>query len=124
MAATALQESSGRDLPGLAFIANALPMAILVVGVGGEILFANPAAEQFFDTGATMLLKHALADILPFDSPLFQLMAQARDRGSSAAEREIGASRDIAMPHGAHPIRTAGAVKPRFQSRPLHIPET
>jgi two-component system nitrogen regulation sensor histidine kinase GlnL len=97
LAATALQESSGRDLPGLAFIANALPMAILVVGVGGEILFANPAAEQFFDTGATMLLKHALADILPFDSPLFQLMAQARDRGSSAAERDV----DLSTPrHG------------------------
>ena len=97
MAANALQESRGRDLPGLAFIANALPMAILVVGVREEILFANPAAEQFFDTGATMLLKHTLPDILPFDSPLFQLIAQARDRGSSAAERDV----DLSTPrHG------------------------
>ena len=81
----------------MAFIANALPMAILVVGPHREILFANPAAEQFFDTGATVLVKHVLADILPPDSPLFQLIAQAEERGASAAERDV----DLTTPrHG------------------------
>jgi two-component system nitrogen regulation sensor histidine kinase GlnL len=81
----------------MAFIANALPMAILVVGPQREILFANPAAEQFFDTGATVLVKHVLADILPPDSPLFQLIAQAEERGASAAERDV----DLTTPrHG------------------------
>jgi two-component system nitrogen regulation sensor histidine kinase GlnL len=72
-------------------------MAILVVGPQREILFANPAAEQFFDTGATVLVKHVLADILPPDSPLFQLIAQAEERGASAAERDV----DLTTPrHG------------------------
>mgnify|MGYP002394468596 CR=1 FL=1 len=81
----------------MAFIANALPMAILVIGGAREILFVNPAAEQFFDTGKAMLLKHRLPDILPFDSPLFQLIAQAEERNSSAAERDV----DLTTPrHG------------------------
>ncbi|MCP5410991.1 MAG: PAS domain-containing protein [Alphaproteobacteria bacterium] len=72
-------------------------MAILVIGTKREILFANPAAEQFFDTSATMLMKNALSDILPFDSPLFQLIAQVEERGSSAAERDV----DLSTPrHG------------------------
>ncbi len=86
------QDSSIPDPQGMAFIANALPMAILVVGPGQEILFANPAAEQFFDTGQTMLLKHRLADVLPLDSPLLQLVAQVRGRGASAAERDVDLS--------------------------------
>jgi two-component system nitrogen regulation sensor histidine kinase GlnL len=97
LAARGLQIFKMPDFPGMAFIANALPMAILVVGPGREILFANPAAEQFFDTGATVLVKHGLADILPSDSPLFQLIAQAEERGSSAAERDV----DLTTPrHG------------------------
>jgi two-component system nitrogen regulation sensor histidine kinase GlnL len=92
-----LQEAPVPDFPGTAFIANTLPMAILVIGAAREILFVNPAAEQFFDTGAPMLLKHRLPDILPFDSPLFQLIAQAEDRNSSAAERDV----DLTTPrHG------------------------
>jgi two-component system nitrogen regulation sensor histidine kinase GlnL len=92
-----LQESQALDFPGMAFIANALPMAILVIAKTREILFVNPAAEQFFDTGRAMLLKHRLLDILPFDSPLFQLIAQAEERNSSAAERDV----DLTTPrHG------------------------
>lgn len=97
MVARVLQKFRSPDNPGLAFIANALPMAILVIGTKREILFANPAAEQFFDTSATMLMKNALSDILPFDSPLFQLITQVEERGSSAAERDV----DLSTPrHG------------------------
>jgi two-component system nitrogen regulation sensor histidine kinase GlnL len=78
-------------------IANALPMPVLLIGPDQGITYVNPAAEQFFDTGAGILLKQSLADLLPFDSPLFQLIAQARERGSSAAERDV----DLSTPrHG------------------------
>src|ERR1043166_7055533 len=78
-------------------ITNALPMPVLLIGPSQNITFVNPAAEQFFDTGAGILLKQSLADLLPFDSPLFQLIAQARERGSSAAERDV----DLSTPrHG------------------------
>src|ERR1700744_3972330 len=78
--------------PGATFIANALPMPILLIGPRQEVVFANPAAEQFFDTGLVLLLKQRLPDLLPFDSPLFQLIAQAQERTSSAAERDVDLS--------------------------------
>jgi two-component system, NtrC family, nitrogen regulation sensor histidine kinase GlnL len=86
------------DCPVTEFsIANALPSPILVVGPGREIVYANPAAEQFFDTGAAILAKQTLADLLPFGSPMFQLVEQARRRDASAAERDV----DLSTPkHG------------------------
>ena len=45
-------------------IANTLPSPILVIGPRREIIYVNPAAEQFFDTGAAILLKQNLADLL------------------------------------------------------------
>jgi two-component system nitrogen regulation sensor histidine kinase GlnL len=73
-------------------IANALPMPVLLLGPRQEITYVNPAAEQFFDTGAGILLKQFINDLLPFDSPLFQLINQARERNSSAAERDVDLS--------------------------------
>src|ERR1700722_6491309 len=73
-------------------IANALPMPILLLGPQQEITYVNPAAEQFFDTGAGLLLKQFINDLLPFDSPMFQLINQARERSSSAAERDVDLS--------------------------------
>src|SRR5580698_3274317 len=82
-------------LPGA--IVNALPMPILLLGPNQEITYVNPAAEQFFDTGANILLKQTLTDLLPFHSPLVQLIAQVRERNSSAAERDV----DLSTPrHG------------------------
>ena len=73
-------------------IANALPMPIVMVGTRGELLFVNPAAEQFFATGMVHLLRQKLADILPFGSPLLQLVQQSRERGASIAERNVDLS--------------------------------
>ncbi len=57
--------SSGVDFPNGGPPANALPMPILVIGPNQEVLFANPAAEQFFDTSAAMLRKQSLTDLIP-----------------------------------------------------------
>jgi two-component system nitrogen regulation sensor histidine kinase GlnL len=70
-------------------IAASLPMPILLVGTRGELLFVNPAAEQFYDKGAGLLLRQKLGDLLPFGSPLIQLVQQARQRGASIAERNV-----------------------------------
>ena len=92
-----MQEPLFRRSPMEFPIANTLPSPILVIGAGQQIIYANPAAEQFFDTGAAILLKQKLSDILPFDSPLFQLVSQARERHASAAERDV----DLSTPrHG------------------------
>jgi two-component system nitrogen regulation sensor histidine kinase GlnL len=82
----------GGEVPATGAIANALPMPILLLGPRQEITYVNPAAEQFFDTGAGLLLKQFISDLLPFDSPLFQLINQARERNSSASERDVDLS--------------------------------
>jgi len=70
-------------------VASALPMPLLVVGPASELLFVNPAAEQFFDIGEGLLLRQSVEDLVPFGSPLIQLIAQARERGASVGERDV-----------------------------------
>jgi two-component system nitrogen regulation sensor histidine kinase GlnL len=77
---------------GTGTIANALPMPVMLLGAKQEVLYANPAAEQFFDTGLTLLRKQTLADLIAPHSPLFQLVAQAVERNASASERDIDLS--------------------------------
>jgi two-component system nitrogen regulation sensor histidine kinase GlnL len=92
-----LPKSRNTESVSTGLIANALPMPVLLIGPVQEIVFVNPAAEQFFDTGAGILVKQKLTDLLPFDSPLIQLIAQARERNSSASERDV----DLSTPrHG------------------------
>jgi two-component system nitrogen regulation sensor histidine kinase GlnL len=116
--------SSASEPPGGALIANALPMPVLLIGSRHEILFANPAAEQFFDTGLTLLRKQSLEDLLAAHSPLFQLVAQTAERNASASERDI----DISSPrHGERaadvtvtPVsEPEGAILLTFQERSL-----
>jgi two-component system, NtrC family, nitrogen regulation sensor histidine kinase GlnL len=86
-----------RENPVPAQIASALPMPVLVLGLRQEILFVNPAAEQFFDTGAGHLMKQKFTDLIPFGSPLFQLIGQAIQRRASVGERNV----DLTTPrHG------------------------
>src|SRR5262249_48294544 len=73
-------------------VASALPMPILMVNARGELIYANQAAEQFFAMGLGLPLKQKLADLLPFGSPLIQLVQQARERGASVAERNVDLS--------------------------------
>jgi len=117
--------SSGTpDLPVTAQIASALPMPVLVVGPELEIIFVNPAAEQFFSTGAGILLKQTLKDLIPFGSPVLQLVAQAIERRSSVGERHV----ELSTPrHGEHVadvtvsplIEPEGAVVVTLQERSL-----
>ncbi len=77
------------DGAAMAAIAGALPMPLLVIGEPQNIAFVNPAAEQFFDTGAGILIRQSLTELVPFGSPLIQLVAQARERGASVSERNV-----------------------------------
>jgi len=105
-------------------VAAALPMPILVVGVNGELLYANQAAEQFFDMGVGLLLRQKLADLLPFGSPLLQLVQQVRERDASIAERNVDLSTprrtdrlaDVTLATTAEP---EGAVVVLLQERSL-----
>jgi len=67
-------------------------MPILVVGPEDELVYANSAAEQFFAMGVGLLLKHRLVELLPFGSPLLDLVSQTRARGASIGERDVDLS--------------------------------
>jgi len=103
-------------------IAGALPMPILLIGAKDELLYANQAAEQFFDMGVGLLLRQKLSDLLPFGSPLLQLIGQARERRASIAERNV----DLSMPRTGERLADAtltpadeGAVILLLQERSL-----
>jgi two-component system, NtrC family, nitrogen regulation sensor histidine kinase GlnL len=56
---------------------NALPQPVLAIDPDGAIREVNIAAENFFDTGRASLLRSRLADIIPFGSPVLDLVAEA-----------------------------------------------
>jgi two-component system nitrogen regulation sensor histidine kinase GlnL len=85
------------DPQAIGQIAGALPMPVIVIGADQKIVYVNQAAEQFFDIGAGLLMKQKLADLIPFGSPMFSLVEQARERGASIGERNV----DLTTPrHG------------------------
>ena len=70
-------------------ILNALPDPILVVDADSVINFANAAAEQFFDAGASVLTRQRLDEVLPFASPILGLVQQVRADEASVSEYEV-----------------------------------
>jgi two-component system, NtrC family, nitrogen regulation sensor histidine kinase GlnL len=68
----------------------ALPDPVLVVDEGSRLRYANAAAEEFFDAGATMLMGVPLVDLLPADSPIFALIDSVRRTGASVSEYGVG----------------------------------
>ena len=56
---------------------NALAQPLLTVDVQGMVIDVNVAAETFFDMGRGALLRSRLTDLIPFDSPVLALVADA-----------------------------------------------
>ena len=54
-------------------------MPIILLSSKLEVLYANPAAEQFFDTGLTLLRKQTLADLMAQHSPLFKRVGKCEN---------------------------------------------
>ena len=71
-----------------AAILSCLSVAVLVVDSDGNIVFANPAAEQFFQSSIANLTKSSLPDLVLADNPLLSLISKARVQDS--AIREFG----------------------------------
>ena len=71
--------SGNRKKPDPARLLNALPQPVLAIDARGAVLEVNTAAENFFDMGRSWLLRSRLSDLLPFGSPLFELVADAME---------------------------------------------
>lgn len=67
----------------------ALPHPVLALAEGERIVYANPAAEQFFSAGQATLKRHRLADLVAFGCPLINLVEQVRRTGASVNEYGI-----------------------------------
>ena len=61
-------------IPDTAALLAALPDPVLALDRGGIVRFVNPAAEQFFGTGAAALCGTPLADLVVPHSPIFTLL--------------------------------------------------
>jgi two-component system nitrogen regulation sensor histidine kinase GlnL len=68
----------------------ALPDPVLVVDTANRLRYANAAAEEFFDVGATMLASLPLVELLPADSPVFALIDSVHRTGASVSEYGVG----------------------------------
>jgi two-component system nitrogen regulation sensor histidine kinase GlnL len=70
-------------------VLNALSTVIVTVDIESRILYVNSAAEQFFQGSKSSLAGKKLTSFLPEDSPLFELIDQARDGGYSVSEYRV-----------------------------------
>ena len=70
-------------------VVNALPLPVLTIGVEGEILHANTAAEAFLDLSLRVMQRQRLKDIMPFGSPVLSLVEEVRRRGASVSEYRV-----------------------------------
>lgn len=67
-------------------ILQILPHAVLKIGPDGHIIYANSAAEHFFQLGAPVLTRMAVEDLLPDGNPLRAAIEQIMVLGHSVAE--------------------------------------
>ena len=81
--------SQPRALPDAAAVLGALADPLIVVDRSGEIRLVNPAAEQFFGTGAAALRGTALAELVASQSPLLALIEAVWRVGNTISEYDI-----------------------------------
>ena len=81
-----MKSFSGRGSADVAAILNALPEPVFVLDERDVISYVNLASEQFFASGSPTLIGRPLEKILPPDSTIFTLIAQARASQSSVSE--------------------------------------
>ena len=69
---------------------NMLPFPLLLVDQDNRFVWLNPAAESFFKSSTAYLAGHAVADLIPADSPFFALLSRVRQAGRPIVEKELG----------------------------------
>src|SRR5689334_18178820 len=66
-----------------------LPMPVLVIGAGHAVLYANTAAEDFFQSSAALLKRQRIDDLVAFGSPVLGLIEEVQRRGASVSEYRL-----------------------------------
>lgn len=68
---------------------NVLPMPVVVVGENHRVLYANTAAEDFFQSSAVVLKRQRIDDLIAFGSPVLALIEEVQRRGASVSEYRL-----------------------------------
>lgn len=68
---------------------NVLPMPVLVIGEGHIVIYANTAAEDFFQSSAAVLKRQRIDDLIAFGSPVLGLIEDVQRRGASVSEYRL-----------------------------------
>ena len=84
--------------PDAAKVLDALAQPLITVDAQGMVLDVNVAAETFFDVGRGVLLRSRLTDLIPFDSPVLTLVAEALNNRATVAGYRI----DISTPRNGN----------------------
>jgi two-component system nitrogen regulation sensor histidine kinase GlnL len=71
---------------------DAVPFALVVLDPGDHIVGANHAGEQLLGAGRTLLQGRPLSDYIAADSPVFALIAEARNGSIAVAEPDLALS--------------------------------
>jgi two-component system, NtrC family, nitrogen regulation sensor histidine kinase GlnL len=70
-------------------ILGTLPVAVVALDAADRFAFVNHAAEQFFVASAPQLAGIGLADFVPVESALFQMIVQVRREGVTIAGHDL-----------------------------------
>jgi two-component system nitrogen regulation sensor histidine kinase GlnL len=68
---------------------GALPVPVILLDAANGFRFVNHAAEQFLGLSLHQLSHMALADLLPGDNPLFDLITQVRANGITISDHDL-----------------------------------
>lgn len=104
---------------------NVLPMPVLVIGESHAVLYANTAAEDFFQSSAALLKRQRIDDLVAFGSPVLGVIEEVQRRGASVSEYrlDLGTLRlgtDHIVDVFASPLRNQGdAVVLMLQERTI-----
>ncbi|MBB6259595.1 two-component system nitrogen regulation sensor histidine kinase GlnL [Paenochrobactrum gallinarii] len=79
-------------LPLSLLVLDSLNQAIIVLNEDNHIIYANLEAEVFFKTGAAMLRRQELGQLLPVSSPLIAMVEQSRARDVPCQEYRLDLS--------------------------------
>src|SRR3954471_967814 len=88
------ERSAAADLAPLAWpvLLDAVPFALVVLDPRDFVVSANHAGEQLLGAGRTLLHGKPLSDYIAGDSPVFALIAEARNGSIAVAEPDLALS--------------------------------
>ncbi len=70
-------------------ILDILPRPVVCLDSDNKLVYLNTAAETFFEIGRALIIKHALSDLVDFDSPIMDLISLVRKTSSPIYEHQV-----------------------------------